>query len=604
MSLCVRTPKKTAAKVLFALLLGVCTTSAQAGVFDTLIKFLSPVYDRLITNPEPKNKEPLSAQPPTARPKANRQDIIKADTAPIVNVPDLGTLLQAEFDLNRGNKDQALSYYKQEAMKDNATAVFERALSLSMQYETPTVSLEFAKDWQAKNPDHIPALFYVTHLALKADNYQLAASYLRQILAYDPNTDLSQMFVGILPPSKQARRLLLQELQALDAHQNPSLAVLKAGLLVQLDEPKAAILYLNQALSYDKDNLAYLTLKADLLKNIDETALERFLSQATLASQGDTQKQLLLYHARYLIDQDNLDGAWRVLTRHAHTFDRDSEFLSLASLLALDLEKFDQARHYLNLLKQKAGYQGEAEYYLGLSYEREGDFEQALSHFAKVDDVQFVLLATKKQVAYELLFDHPEQALAALVKLQQHYEPFVSDSVMLQADILLRLKQPAKAKELLYAAYQTYPDEPDLLFAYIKLLDDTQERTKKQAAFAELLAQDEQNPAYLLSYASFLFGTDQNNQQALDISTGLSTHDDPAVAKDAVLLLTNNAQAQHLIERLKPIYDITPTLAIGTALLRAYQALGDNAKVKALLDELSLRFGSNSDSNPQPNRSL
>lgn len=571
----------------------------HAGVFDTLINFLSPVYERLTNKqPTPINnnaQEVLSARPPTARPKVQRQDIISPDHISATNTPDLGSLLHAEFALERGNPAQALVRYKQEAMKDNATAVFERALSLSMQHEPPAKSLDFARQWQAKNPDHIPALFYVTHLALKADDYRLAASYLRQILTYDPNADLSQMFVGILPSSSHAQQSLLQELQALDAHQNPSLAVLKAGLLVQLGELSAAILYLDHALVYDQDNLAYLILKADILKMLDDNALLDFLSQATKTQQGDTQKQLLLYHVRHLIDHNQLPQAWHILDAHQTLVSSDTELLLLAGLLALDLDRFDDSRRYLNLLKQKPTYQGEADYYLGLSYERQGDFERALGHFSQVEDVQFVLPATQKQVAYELLFDRPEQAMTALVKLKQHSELFVSDSVMLQADILVRLKREDEAKALLLSTYQTYPDELDVLFAYIKLLDDQGEHTAKAAAWQTLLEHDGDNPTYLLNYANFLLAGDKDDPDAYAIIIRLSQDDDPNIRQQALLLLANHAQThqdhERIVHHLKPFYDSNPTLAIGTALLRAYQALGDTQRVTALLGELTAQFG-------------
>lgn len=570
----------------------------HAGVFDTLINFLSPVYERLVGSDTkaPKDNNPpqtLSATAPTARPKAQRQDIIPADSAPHINAPDLGTLLQAEFELGRGDIASGLAHYKNEAMNDNATAVFERALSLSMQHESPALSLDFARQWQAKNPDHIPALFYVTHLALKADNYALAASYLRQILAYDPNADLSQMFQGILPPSNAARRALLQALQSLDAHQNPSLAVLKAGLLLQLNETSAAILYLDSALSYDKDNLAYLMLKADLLKTLgDDKRLQHFLTQAVKDSHGDNQKQLLLYHTRYFIEQNNLDEAWHTLTKQPAHIGNDSELLLLASLLALDLEKFDQARHYLHKLQKKAGYQSEANYYLGLSYERAGDFKAALGYFAKVDDVQFVLPATQKQVAYELLFDRPERALAALVKLQQNYSAFVGDSVMLQADILLRLDQKDKAKQLLLTTYKYHPDMPELLFAYIKLLDD-QEHDIKQAAFDELLAQEGDNPTYLLSYTQFLFAN--SDDKAFGVAAQLSDDGDPEIAQAALALLAS-ADPKRTVAHLQPLYDNEPTFGVGTALIHAYEALGDKAQAAVLTEALANIF----DNEPTP----
>lgn len=62
--------------------------------------------------------------------------------------PSLYQILQAEFAYNRQDIPLALQLYKGESFAKNSTAVFERALALSMQYENPQNSLMFAKAWQ------------------------------------------------------------------------------------------------------------------------------------------------------------------------------------------------------------------------------------------------------------------------------------------------------------------------------------------------------------------------------------------------------------------------------------------------------------------------
>ena len=100
--------------------------------------------------------------------------------------PSLYAILMAEFAADRGRMDQALATYKQQSFLADAAPVFERALGLSLQNEPPQLSLAFANAWQQQNPDHVPAIFYVTHLALKAHEYELAGEKLNQILQYDP----------------------------------------------------------------------------------------------------------------------------------------------------------------------------------------------------------------------------------------------------------------------------------------------------------------------------------------------------------------------------------------------------------------------------------
>lgn len=101
------------------------------------------------------------------------------------NEPSLYALLDAEFSENRDDTERALVIYKQQSFKQDATAVFERALSLSLRNDRVEESLQFAKAWQDENPDHVPAWFYVAHLALRAHDYELAGETLNRILSYD-----------------------------------------------------------------------------------------------------------------------------------------------------------------------------------------------------------------------------------------------------------------------------------------------------------------------------------------------------------------------------------------------------------------------------------
>lgn len=170
-----------------------------------------------------------------------------------LNEPSLYALLDAEFAAARGEPQRAVTIYKQQSLKDDATAVFERALGLSLRNEDINSSLRFAQTWQDQNPDHVPAWFYVAHLALKAHDYKLAGETLSRILRYDPRADLSEILIGIYPTTDSDQRQLLAALQPIDSQQNASLSVLKAGLLNQFNEPQLALIHIERALLSQPD---------------------------------------------------------------------------------------------------------------------------------------------------------------------------------------------------------------------------------------------------------------------------------------------------------------------------------------------------------------
>ena len=518
---------------------------------------------------------------------------------PELSEPSLYALLDAEFAADRDDKRRAVSIYKQQSFKEDATAVFERALSLSLRNERVEDSLQFAKTWQDQNPDHVPAWFYVAHLALRAHDYILAGETLNRILRYDPRADLSEILIGIYPNNDDDKRELLAALQPLDSEQNASLSVLKAGLLYQFNEPEVAIVHINRALERQPDYVPFITLKADILRKIvtAETVIN-YVSQARLRNPDS--KSLYLYEIRYLLDLKQSEQAWKLLLEAHSRFSDDSEITLLAALVSLDIEEYTSADELLNMLAKSPAYLDQAYYYLGISAERQQQFDQAKTYLNGVMQEDLVLEARRKVVAFELLDNDVDGAIATLEKLRKDFTVFAPDTFVMQADILWQQNESDEALRLLTRAARKYPDNEMLLFARAQLLDDKEDYVIKRTLLNHLQALDPSNLSYQLSYAQLLLANERSSEQGLALATAIIQirYDDPRYDNDlhlqALNVLAGNALAkenyQQVIDYLQTPYDVLPTLRSGTLLLRAYQGLGNNDKVEALLADLQQRF--------------
>jgi len=513
--------------------------------------------------------------------------------------PSLYALLDAEFSADRGDKTRAVTIYKQQSFKEDATAVFERALSLSLRTERVEDSLQFAKSWQDQNPDHVPAWFYVAHLALRAHDYLLAGETLNRILRYDPRADLSEILIGIYPNDDEDKRELLAALQPLDSEQNASLSVLKAGLLYQFNEPEIALVHIDRALERQPDYVPFITLKADIMRKIvNAKTVVKYLDQARLRNSDS--KSLYLYEIRYLLDLKQSQEAWQLLLKAHDRFNDDEEITLLAALVSLDIEKYDSADQLLNMLAKSPSYLDQAYYYLGISAERQKRFEQAKYYFNGVMQEDLVLEARRKVVDFEMLDNNVDAAIATLEKLRKDFTVFAPDTFVLQADILWQQNEPEEALRLLTRAARKYPDNEALLFARAQLLDDQKDYIVKRTLLNHLQALDPTNLSYQLSYAQLLLANEHSSEQGLALATAIIQirYDDPRYDNDlhlqALNVLASNALAnedyQQVINYLQTPYDVFPTLRSGTLLLRAYQGLGDNARVETLLTDLQQRF--------------
>ncbi len=513
--------------------------------------------------------------------------------------PSLYALLDAEFSADRGDIRRAMVIYKQQSFKEEATAVFERALSLSLRNEGVGSSLQFAQTWQDQNPDHVPAWFYVAHLALRAHDYTLAGETLNRILRYDPRADLSEILIGIYPNNDNDKRELLAALQPLDSEQNASLSVLKAGLLYQFNEPQDALVHINRALERQPGYVPFITLKADILRKIEpaETVIN-YISQSRLRNPDS--KSLYLYEIRYLLDLKQSQSAWQLLIDAHNRFKEDDEITLLAALVSLDIEAYHSADQLLNMLAKSPTYLDQAYYYLGISAERQQRFEQAKYYLNGVMQEDLVLEARKKVVSFELLNNNIDAAMATLQKLRQQFEVFAPETYVLQADILRQQNETDEALRLLTRASRKYPNDENLLFARAQLLDDRNDYVVKRTLLNHLQALAPSNLSYQLIYAQLLLANDRDSEQGLALATAIiqirydDTRYDNELHLQALNVLASNALANknytQVINYLQTPYDVLPTLSSGVLLLRAYQGLGNNDKVEALLVDLQQRF--------------
>lgn len=583
-------------KLALMLATGLClSTYTQAKVLDPLLKLWQP-YQTTLASVAP---EPVSDNDRTTeRPQSHDESDFK-NTDNINDEPSLYALLEAEFAADRSDIERGLSLYKQQAFKRDATAVFERALSLSLAYEAVDESLVFAKSWQDQNPDHVPAWFYVAHLALKAHDYALAGETLNRILRYDPRADLSEILIGIYPSTDEDRRELLAALQPIDSAQNASISVLKAGLLYQFDEPRAALIHIERALASQPDYVPYITLKADILRKIEPAqTVVNYVSQARLRNPDS--KSLYLYEIRYLLDLKQSVSAWELLLAAHERFTEDPEITLLAALVSLDIQEYSSADQLLNTLAKSPTYLDQAYYYLGISAERQQRFEQAKSYLKSVMQEDLVLAARKKVVELELLADNADAAIATLRNLREDFEVFAPDTFVLQADILWQQGKADEALELLSRASRKHPNSEAILFARVQLLDDRNDYVVKRTLLNHLQNLNPDNLSYQLSYAQLLLANDRNSTQGLDLAQTIIQirYDDPRYDNElhlqALNVLASNALANdnftQVIDYLQTPYEVLPTLRSGVLLLRAYQGLENNEKVAELLADLQQRF--------------
>lgn len=506
--------------------------------------------------------------------------------------PSLFAIMLAEFANNRGNVQQALTIYKSQSFLENTAPVFERALALSLQHETPDESLQFADAWQRQNPSHIPALFYATHLALKAHQYKIAGEKLNQILDYDPNADLSQILLGIFPDDPQDQHSLLATLQSLDIKDNPSLLVLKAGLLLQANQPNQALTQIDKALKKQPDSVAFITLKADILQaqNKPEQVLN-FIENARKTLKDN--KSLFLYQVRFLLKQNKNLDAWQLLNNNKNQhFLNDDEIKLLAGLVGIDIEAYVDADKLLFQLIKNPHYKDQAYYYLGISAERQLRPNDAVSYYDNVMQPEFVMQARKRQIAILSNMQHYGEIMSVLQQLREQFDEFVPQSYIMQASVLQQLNQTEQAIELLDIAQRQLPNNTDIMFARVLLLPDSDSENKKHL-LKNLTQLMPDNVDYQIEYAQLLVKLKSNPTDVIALMMPLINDKEVGLKARQILAQQSIHQqnAEYAITLLSDNFDIIPDIISGLLLKQAYLNTGNQAEAqrieKILITELN-----------------
>jgi predicted Zn-dependent protease len=405
----------------------------------------------------------------------------------------------AEFALAYHDIPTALHNYTVLAIRSNSTLVKQRALNIALEQDDLKAALDIATHWVVQEPEDVPALFYLSHIALKAHEYELAAETLDKILMIDPNADLEQILAGISPESQADREVLLKTLSASKEKDNPSILVLIAGLEAQNGQFDQALITINRALRKRPKVTGFILMKANLLTVLgDEQETLKWYDKSSRKHRDNLEVRLA--EAKYLIKLNQSDITLKKLESILKKWPKQEEALFLAGLTSIDLKQYEDAEKFLVELRYSAQYQNDAYYYLAVNAERKQHFETAKAYYRLVDGNLYPV-SRRSMINIFAQQNKLQDALRFLTQERVNYPQHASFLYQAQADILKRMSNTKAARRLLDEAIKNLPDDPDLIYAEVLLLDPFQDRAKLEQLLNRLLEIEPNSPTYLNAYA-------------------------------------------------------------------------------------------------------
>lgn len=405
----------------------------------------------------------------------------------------------AEFNIENGRVKTGIEEYLPLVFVTPSIGVKRRALELSLESNDIESAYAIASQWVKQEPNDVPALFYLAHTALINHHYQTFANTLDRILAIDENANLEQILSGLLPENAQDREQLLATLNTVQKKDNPSLLVLIATLEAKSGNYERSLFFINKALSKRPNTSSFILLKANLLLAMDK----RDKALKWLKKSNDRYKknpEVRLAEVKMLAEDKNEKQVFKRLNNALKYNPKAEDLLFLAGLTNIDHKNHAQAELYLSKLHQSPRFQNDSFYYLGINAERIGHYESALMYYRQVEGSLYTVSRQSMVKLYERL-GLVDDALRFLTQERVNYPNYASFLYQLQAEVLQHAGLKAEALSLLQEASQDLPEDPDLLYLQVVLLDPHKDQNKLEQILNTLLLIEPNSPIYLNAYA-------------------------------------------------------------------------------------------------------
>ncbi|MCG2607676.1 hypothetical protein LZZ98_03785 [Acinetobacter sp. SM34] len=492
----------------------------------------------------------------------------------------------AEFALTYHDIPTALHNYTVLAIKSNSSTVKQRALNVALEQNDLKAALDIATHWVVQEPTDVPALFYLSHIALKSHEYELAADTLDKILNIDPDADLEKILVGIAPEQPEDREVLIEALRKSKERENPSVLVLIAGLEAQNGQLEQALTTINRALRKRSNVTAFILMKANLLSALgNEEETLKWYDKASRKHKNNLEVRLA--EIKYLIKLNQSGKALSKLQGLLKKWPHEEEALFIAGLTSIDLKEYEQAEKYLVELRSSNQYQNEAYYYLAVNAERKQHFETAKAYYRLVDGSLYTV-SRRNMINIFSAQNQLADALRFLTQERVNYPQYASFLYQAQADILKRMDNKKAAIRLLDEAIKNVPDDPELIYSEVLLLDPYQDRDKLDKLLQKLLEIEPNSPTYLNAYAYTLALQNRRLDEARKyVEHALEFAPEQASILDTlgyITFLQNDFKTSAQV--LEQAYQLSQSVKIGVRYAKSLYMQGDLTKFSKVLQQL------------------
>ncbi len=463
-------------------------------------------------------------------------------------------LLVAEFALRRGEYDIALNNYQQQSHVTQDSGVISRTARLAEFLKADRIALDSAQLWAQQDPDDMEAQFLLASQLAKAGRPLEAMEPMVRVLEAGTKANFAVIAAAALQLSEAMQTQLLDQFDTLLAihKDNAELMTGKALLLQQRGEKAEALALVRRVLDIAPDETHAIIIEAKLLEELGRSH-EAFSRLEQMVDQNPYNRRMRLQYARLLTQADMKKAREQFAILVAQSPGDGDMLLSLA-LVSKESGAIEDAEVYFRKLLTMNQHVSEAHFYLGQIAEQRGDREEAIRQYADVPPGAEFFPALGRIINLELGAKNPEGARKQLHDLRARYPQHAVRFYLIEAEMLMQLKEYQAGSQLLTEALKKYPAQPNLLYSRSTFSERRRDIPLLEKDLRAVLAKDPDNATALNALGYALTEHSRRYEEAHElIEKALAQKpDDPAIMDSmgwVEFKLGNVARARELLEK-------------------------------------------------------
>lgn len=505
-------------------------------------------------------------------------------------------LLVAELAGQQGQFDLALNNYIKQARLNRDPAIAERATRVAQYLRNVEGITEAAGLWIETDPENAEPYQISASILLHQKRYEEAMPLVERALEFDRPRMLA-VIRGQIPemPNEVISGYINLFTQLLDKEPNQTDVLVTQGLLYkQQKNLDAALDAYETALAIDARSADAIAQKAELLRLRGQFTQALQTLAPALKSQPDNQS-LMILNTQLLFQSGQIEKGVAQAQEILAINNKDYQLKFYLALLLLENNRGDDAQILLNELLEQNSNDTRPYFYLGTIAQQQGQIDQAIDHYLKVDDPATTFQAIGRVSA---LLDSPEdrERLTGIIgDLRKTRPDLASQLYTMEAEWLNLHNFTDDALVVLEEALTRYSDDVNLLYTRAMMLESIDFARAEEDLRKILEIEPDSSLAMNALGYTLTIHTERYEEAYELIAQALEIRpDDPAIIDSMGWVLFKLQRYEESIQYLQRAYDEIKDGEVVGHLVRAYWANGDKQKARALLDEALAKDPDNS----------